>query len=332
MKRTSLPLQRREFIAGLGSAAAWPVVARAQRSDGIRRVGVLLGPQSDPTMRDRLTALREALGALGWVESRNLHLDYRFMNNSTDTNAYAAELVKLAPDVILTPPSGLKPLQEATRTIPIVFVLANNPVAEGFVTNLNRPGGAVTGFAAYDPMIMGKWLQLLKQIAPHVIRVAFVYDPAVPAMAGFLEELTKLGPPQRVGTTGAAVQNAAEIEAAISAFAREPAGGLLVPSNPVLNANRELICALATRYRLPTVGVYRIFAASGGAMSYGIDDVDQYRLAATYIDRILKGERAGELPIQYPVQYKLVINLKTTKALGLTIPETLLATADEVIQ
>jgi putative ABC transport system substrate-binding protein len=261
-----------------------------------------------------------------------LRLDYRFTNNSTDTNAYAAELVKSAPDVILTPPSGLKPLQEASRTIPIVFVLANNPVAEGFVANLTRPGGVVTGFAAYDPMIMGKWLQLLKQIAPHVTRVAFIYDPAVPAMVGFLAELTKLGSSFGVHSDGAPVQNAADIEASMSVFAREPNGGLLVPSNPVINANRELICSLATRYRLPTVGVYRIFAASGGVLSYGIDDVDQYRLAAAYIDRILKGERPGELPIQYPVQYKLVVNLKTAKMLDLTIPETLLATADEVIQ
>jgi putative ABC transport system substrate-binding protein len=162
--------------------------------------------------------------------------------------------------------------------------------------------------------------------------VAFIYDPAVPAMVGFLEELMKLGLPFGVQATGAPVQNAADIEASMSAFAREPNGSLLVPSNPVINANRDLICGLATRYRLPTVGVYRIFAASGGMMSYGIDDVDQYRLAAAYIDRILKGEKPGELPIQYPVQYKLVINLKTAKALGLTIPETLLATADEVIQ
>jgi putative ABC transport system substrate-binding protein len=191
-------MRRREFIAGLAGVAAWPFAVQAQRSNGMRRVGVLLGPQSDPTMRHRLAALREGLAALGWSENRNLHLDYRFTNNNTDTNAYAAELVSLTPDVILTPPSGLKPLQEATRTIPIVFVLANNPVAEGFVANLTRSGGAVTGFAAYDPMIMGKWLQLLKQIAPHVTRVAFIYDPAVPAMGGFLGELAKLGPPQGV--------------------------------------------------------------------------------------------------------------------------------------
>jgi putative ABC transport system substrate-binding protein len=325
-------MRRREFIAGVGSAVAWPLAARAQRDNRVRRVGVLLGPQSDPTMRDRLAALREGLEALGWVEGRNLRLDHRFANNSTDTNAYAAELVKLAPDVIVAPPSGLRPLQAATPTIPVVFVLANNPVSEGFVANLTRPGGAVTGFAAYDPLIMGKWLQLLKQIAPHVNRVAFIYDPSVPAMVGFLGELTKLAPPLGVQASGAAVQNAADIESTISAFAREPNGGLFVPSNPVINANRELICALAVRYRLPTLGVYRIFAASGGVLSYGIDDVEQYRLAASYVDRILKGEKPGDLPIQYPVRYNLVINLNTAKALGLTIPETLLATADEVIQ
>jgi putative ABC transport system substrate-binding protein len=326
-------MRRREFIAGIGGAAAWPTVARAQQGERVRRIAVLIGgAQNNPQTRARADAFRKGLEALGWIEGRNLRVDYRFPSDGEQYRVYTAELVGLRPEVILSLPPGLRLLQPLTRTIPIVFVLALDPIGEGFVTSLARPGGNMTGFAVYDPSIQAKWLQLLKEVAPNVARVLFLYSPLVPGIIGAADAFVSAAPVFSVEGRSAAVRNADDIKRAIEELGRVPNGGLFVPSNPIINDNVELIHSLAAQHRLPSEGVYRFFAASGGLMSYGVDDLDQFRLAASYVDRVLKGEKPSDLPVQYPTKYELVINAKTAKTLGLAIPETLLARADEVIE
>jgi len=318
-------VNRSEFITLLGgTAAAYPVATRAQQVERLRRIGVFAG--SVAQSKERLNAFRQGLEALGWVEGRNIQVDYRY------NLAEAAELVALAPDVILTTVPGLRPLQRAGRTGPIVFVLALEPVAEGFVASLARPGGNMTGFAGWDPVNASKHLQLLKEIAPNINRVLYIYNPVVPGIAKLAEGALSVASSFGVVASGAAVHSATDIERSIETLAQEANGGLIVPSNPVINDNLELIYSLTTRHRIPTVGVYRFFPAGGGLMSYGFNDIDQYRDAASYVDRILKGAKPSELPVQYPTKYEFVINLKTAKAIGLTVPRELLALADEVIE
>jgi len=323
-------MNRRKFVTFLGGAVTWAQAAHSQPVGRVRRIGVYSGPtQNGPNVQARLGAFRKGLEALGWFEGRNLHIDYRY---NTANPADAAELVALAPEVILSTTPGLRPLQKASRAIPIVFVLVLEPVAEGFVESLARPGGNMTGFAGWDPVNASKHLQLLKEIAPNINRMLYIYHPAVPGIVKLAEGAISVASSFGVEASGAAVRNAADIERSIETLAREPNGGLIVASNPGINENLELIHSLTARYRIPAVGVYRFFPATGGLMSYGFNDVDQFRDAALYVDRILKGAKPSELPVQYPTKYELVINSKTAKALGLTIPEKLLALADEMIE
>jgi putative ABC transport system substrate-binding protein len=330
-------MQRREFITLLGGAAvAWPVVARAQQPSRLRRIGVLMGlAADDPQGPSFITAFAQGLQALGWTTGSNVRIDYRWGANNTDLfRKYAAELVALSPDVILaTAGSIVGALQQASRTVPIVFVTTIDPVGSGFVASLARPGGNATGFTAYEFSISGKWLELLKEIAPHVTRVAVIRDPSVPAGSGGFAAIQTVAPSFGVELTPVGVHDADEIEHGIAAFARGPNGGLIVVG-PIssLALHRDLIVTLAAQHRLPTVYPGRLFVTAGGLISYGIDSIDQYRRAAGYVDRILKGEKPGDLPVQAPTKFELVINLKTAKTLGLDVPQTLLARADEVIE
>jgi putative tryptophan/tyrosine transport system substrate-binding protein len=326
-------MRRREFIAGLGGAAAWPFAARAQTER--RRIGYLsVNSDSDLTVLARLNVFRDELQKLGWTEGRNVRLDYRFAANNLDRlRSYATELVEMMPDVIFSAgTTALTVLRPTTRTIPIVFAQVSDPVELGFVPSVSRPGGNITGFALFETHIAVKWLEVLKEIAPSLRRVLFIYDPTNPASRGYLSAMEASASPLGVQVSGAIVRNVDEIAPTIEAFAREPNGALVVMQVAVNSIHRDLIIALAARHKLPAVYMYRLYVADGGLASYGVDISDGYRRAASYVDRILKGERVGDLPVQFPTKYELVINLKTAKALGLTIPETLLATADEVIQ
>jgi putative ABC transport system substrate-binding protein len=326
-------MRRREFIAGFAGAAAWPLAARAQQPDRTRRIGVLMnGVADDPLYASNRAAFVQGLQQFGWTEGRNVRIDYRFgAGNAEGSRKYATELLALAPDVILAAgASTLAPLLRATRSVPIVFVSVSDPVGGGFVASLARPGGNATGFSQFEFGFGAKWLELLKEIAPGVKRVAILRDPTLPA------GLAQFGAIQSVASSVEVnpidVRDPAEIERAIKAFALSPNGGLIVVSNPTARPQRELIATLAAQHRLPAVYPFRSYVTDGGLISYGPDLVDQYRLAAGYVDRVLKGEKPSDLPVLQPTKFELVINLKTAKALGLTIPETLLATADEVIQ
>jgi putative ABC transport system substrate-binding protein len=326
---------RREFIAGLGGAAAWPVVARAQQGDRVRRIGMFMNlAEDDPETLRRIAAFVQGLRELGWTDGRNVQIDFRSGLADTDRyRRYAAELVALAPDVLLaTGTSTLGPLQQVTRTLPIVFVQATDPVGGGYVASLARPGGNVTGFAQFEYGLSGKWPELLKHIVPSITRVAVLRDPAQGSGTTQFAVVQALALSLRMEVTPVDVRDVGEIERAVTAFARGSNGGLIVTTSVLAQAHRDLIITLAARDRLPAVYPYRFFIASGGLISYGPDTIDPYRRAAGYVDRILKGEKPADLPVQTPTKYELVINLKTAKALGLTIPETLLATADEVIQ
>jgi putative tryptophan/tyrosine transport system substrate-binding protein len=327
-------MNRRDLITLLGGAAAWPVAAGAQQTERMRRIGVLAtGDETAPQTQERLGAFRKGLEALGWVEGRNIRIDYRYSTGNPERlRTVAAELVALAPEAILSNPPGLPLLQQMTSTIPVVFVVLLDPVGQGIVANLARPGGNMTGFAAYDPSNNTKYLQLLKEIAPGVARVAFMHDPQNAGTMSWPDALAAAGPLFGVKAYGAPVRNTAEVEQSIEALVREPNGALLLANNVPIVANLELIIALATRHRLPTMGFFRYFPANGALMSYGFDDVEQFRQAAYYVDRILKGEKPAELPVQYPTKYQLIINLKTAKTLGLSVPPTLLVAADEVIE
>jgi len=328
-------MKRRTFITLLGGAAAWPLAARAQQGERMRRIGVLMNlAESDPEGEARIAAFREGLAKLGWTDGRNVRIDVRWAAANADRfRTYAAELVALAPDVILVATTpGVAALQQATRTVPIVFVSTADPVGGGFVSNLARPGGNTTGFALYEYGTSAKWLELLKEIAPTVTRVAVVRDPALVSGTGQLAAIQAVAPSFGVELSPVDVRDAGEIERAIATFARSPNGGLIVTASPAQAAQRKLIITQAAQHRLPAVYGFRYNVADGGLISYGPDSIDPYRRAATYVDRILKGEKPADLPVQAPVKYELVINLKTAKALGLTIPDKLLARADEVIE
>jgi putative tryptophan/tyrosine transport system substrate-binding protein len=334
--RLGEPMRRRQFITLVGAAAAWPLAARAQQSGHVRRVGVLMASaQSDPEAQARVRAFEAGLRELGWVEGRNLRLDYRFVPDAGRLRAQATELVALAPDLILavaTPVlGGLLPV---SRALPIVFVQVTDPVGGGFVPNLARPGGRVTGFTTFEFTIGSKWLEALKEIAPTVKRVAVVFSPdTAPFAPLFWQPVVDAAARSfAVAPMQMPVRDSGELAAELEAFAREADGGLMVlPEVSTLN-NRDLIIALAARHRLPAVYPMRSFAAGGGLFSYGSDPADIFRRSAAYVDRILKGANPGDLPVQAPSKFELVINLKTAKALGLTVPPLMLARADEVIE
>jgi len=328
-------VRRREFIALLGGAvAAWPLAAAAQ-GDRVRRVGVLTSTgERDPESQLRLGAFREGLQKLGWTEGGNLRLDYRWGGGSIErTRSYAAELVALKPDVILgAPAAAAVALQRETRTIPVVFAQAPDPVGLGLVESLSRPGGNITGFALFEYAIALKWLELLKQIAPHVTRVAIPYDPEQPTAAGYVATIEATAPSFRVHVLPHPVRDADAIERTIAALVTEPNGGLVVPPGALVVAHRDLIISLSARHRLPSIFAFRYYVTAGGLASYGVDNLDLYRRAAGYVDRVLRGEMTANLPVQFADKFELVINLKTAKALGLEVPVSLLARTDEVIE
>jgi putative ABC transport system substrate-binding protein len=332
-------MRRREFITLLGgvggAAAAWPIAARAQQSEQMRRIGVLMNFAADDSESSRrVAAFVQGLQALGWEPGRNVNVDYRWAAGEAERyRKYAAELIALSPDVILASgASSLGSLLQATRAIPIVFVNANDPVGAGFVQSLARPGGNATGFMNIEYGQGGKWLELLKQIAPGVMRAGVMRDPGLPAGIGQFAAMQAVSPLLGVELSPIDVHDAGEIERAVAAFAAKPNGGLIVTTSTLAGVHRDLIVALAARHRLPTVYPYRYYATSGGLVSYGPDTVMPFRQAAGYVDRILKGEKPADLPVQAPTKFELVINRKTGKALGLTVPANLLATADEVIE
>jgi putative ABC transport system substrate-binding protein len=328
-------MRRREFVTLLGGAAAWPLAARAQQPERMRRIGVLTGFSSDdPETSARATALAQGLQQLNWTVDRNVRIDYRWGAVDADrSRRYAGELVALAPDVILAVGApAVAALQQQTRTVPIVFVNAVDPVGAGFVESLAQPGGNITGFTLFEYGISAKWLELLKEIAPQVKRVAVLRDAAIASGIGQLAVIQAAAPSFGVEVRPIGVRDADEIERAVTAFARASNGGLIVTVSTATAAYRKLIIELAARHRLPAVYSLRYYATSDGLISYGPDTTDPFRRAATYIDRILKGEKPADLPVQAPTRYELVVNLKTAKALGLTVPDTLLARADEVIE
>jgi putative ABC transport system substrate-binding protein len=329
-------MMRREFMSLLGSvAAAWPLAARAQRSERVRRVGVLTSlAADDPEGQIRNTAFAQALAQLGWTVGQNLRIEHRWAAGDADhIRRYAAELVALTPDVMLaTGAAGVAPLLQTTRTVPIVFVLVPDPVGAGFVDSLARPGGNATGFVQFDYAISGKWLELLKEVAPGVTRIAVLRDPATTAGQGQIGAIQATAPSFSVEVTPVNVRDSGEIERAIAAFVRTSRDGLIVTGSALTLFHRDLIVTLAARYKLPAVYFQRVFVASGGLISYGADVIDQYRRAAGYVDRILKGDKPADLPVQAPVKYELAINLNAAKPLSLDVPPTLLAIADEVIE
>jgi putative tryptophan/tyrosine transport system substrate-binding protein len=330
-------MRRREFITLLGGAAvAWPVAARAQQQpDRVRRIGVLQPiNESDPEGQVRKAAFVRGLQKFGWTEGANVMIDYRWGGSDTDRiRRYAAELTGMRPEVIWTTGAlALLPLKRATRDIPIVFTQVYDPVGSGFVTSLTRPGGNITGFTLGEFSMGGKILEVLKEVAPQVSRVAVILNLDQPPHVAMWRAIESTAVSFGVRLTPADVQGPAEIERAIEAFAREPNGGLIVLPGPIAIVHRELITALAARHRLPAAYGFRFFVTDGGLVSYGVDPADQSRQAASYVDRILKGEKPADLPVQQPTKFELVINLKTAKALGLEVPPTLLARADEVIE
>ena len=327
-------MRRREFITLASSAIPWPLVARAQQSGQVRRVSVLMVmEEGDPLGKSYLAAFQDGLQKLGWNDG-NARLDIRWGGGQAERlRASAIELISSKPDVIVAgATAALVPLKQATQTIPIVFAQVSDPVRGGFVPSLTHPGGNITGFALYEYAIAAKWLELLKQLAPAVNRLAALYDPTSPANLAQLPEIEGQAPGFGVRSSAFAVRDAADIENAISTFAREPNGGLLVLPNPITTVHRALIVALAAKHDLPDVYAYRYHVTGGGLASYGVDVPDLYRRAASYVDRILKGEKPGELPVQFATKFELVINLKTAKALGLDPPNALLARTDEVIE
>jgi putative ABC transport system substrate-binding protein len=329
-------MNRRDFITLLGgTAVAWPVAARAQQPARMRRIGVLLPATADG--RDYQAwagAFLQELGQLGWSIGRNVQIDMHWATaNADNIRRHATELAALAPDVILTfGTSTMGPLLQATRAVPIVFTLVNDPVGAGFVDSLARPGGNVTGLMTTEYSMAGKWLELLKQIAPGVTRVAVLRDPATPSGPAQFGVIQAVAPSLRVEVNPVNMRDTGEIERTVAAFARSANGGLILTPSGLAVDHRDLIITLAAQHRLPAVYFQRAFVAAGGLISYGPDYVEQFRQAAGYIDRILKGEKPADLPVQAPTKYQLVINLKTAKALGLTVPPTLLARADEVIE
>ena len=328
---------RREFITVLGGAAvAWPLAARAQQADRMRRIGVLSGlGENDPEGHARVAALREGLQKLGWTEDRNVRIDIRWGTPDVESmQRFASELVALQPDLIVTQNTpGTAAMLQQTRAIPIIFVNVVDPVGSSFVASFPRPGGNVTGFVSLEPTIAGKWLELLKQVQPRHNRVAFLFNPTTASYAEYYLNPFKVAAPSfSVEAIAAPIRDMSELESAIAALARGPNGGLIVMPDSFLIAQRMAVTSAAARYRLPAVYPFRYFAEVGGLLSYGSDQLDNYRRAASYADRILKGEKPSELPVQVPVKFEMTVNLKSAKALGLEVPPTLLALADEVIE
>jgi putative ABC transport system substrate-binding protein len=328
-------MRRREFITLLGGVAAWPFAARGQQSERIRLIGILLPIAKDePDYQPWISTFRRMLQELGWIEGRNVRIDIRWATtNAAEIRKQAAELAALAPDVILAHGAAtVAPLLDATRVVPIVFPVITDPVAGGFVDSLARPGGNATGFMLFEYSISGKWLELLKQIAPGVTRVAVLADydtPIGPAQFGVIQGMA---PSLRVEVSSISKRKADEIEHAVAAFARSPDGGLVITAGGPALAYRVLIVTLAAQHKLPAIYFDRTFVTAGGLLSYGPDRIELYRRAAGYVDRILKGEKPADMPVQAPTKYEFVINLKTAKSLGLSVPQSLLAIADEVIE
>jgi putative ABC transport system substrate-binding protein len=330
-------MRRRKFITLLGGTAiTWPLAARAQQAERIRTVSLLVGGTSDdPEYQARTRVFRQALEQLGWIDGRNVRIDVRWATTDADAlRKQAIELAGLAPDVILsaTGTTTTAPLLEATRTSPIVFVLLIDPVGAGFVSSLARPGGNATGFLMFEYGLSGKWLELLKQIAPSVTRVAVLRDPTIASGIGQFGAIQSAAPSLGLEASPMNVRDAAEIEHDITAFARSPNSGIIVTAAPRALLHRDLIAALTARYRLPAIYSHRSYTAAGGLISYGPDILDQFRRSADYVDRILKGEHPADLPVQAPNKFELVINMKAAKALGVELPASLVARADEVIE
>jgi putative ABC transport system substrate-binding protein len=330
-------MHRRDFMAFLGAATAWPFAARAQQpSSRMRRLGVLVGIQNDTEGQIRVKALEQSLRELGWVEGVNIQTEYRWAAADPERlRAYSAELVKLAPDVILgssTPVAAV--LRRVTQSIPVVFVVVTDPVGNGLVNNLARPGGNITGFTNFEISMGGKWLEILRDIAPGSRRIGLMFNPAnSPSVRSYYSPSIEAAAHSfRVKVVDVPFHDAAEIDRAVDAFARDPDGGLVVLPDNTTVRHRERIVAAANKHRLPAVYPYRYFATSGGLLSYGIDTVDLYRRGASYVDRILRGEKPGDLPVQQPTKFELVINLTAAKALGLSVPRSMLASANEVIE
>ena len=332
-------MRRREFISLLGGAAAgssslWSLAARAQQGGTMRRVGLLnSGAENDPEAQAQLSALRQGLEKLGWLEGRNIRLDTRFVSDPNQVPSFAKGLIALRPELILAQGTGtVATLRQESGTIPIVFVGISDPIGSGFVASLARPGGNLTGFLLYEDGIIGKWLALLKEIAPHLTRVAIIANPKNMPYDYFLRSAAAAASGLAIELVTNRIETAAEIERAIDAFARTPNSGLVVLPDVTMQTNRDLVIALAARYRLPTVYPLRLYVTVGGLMSYDTDRADMFRQAATYVDRILRGEKPADLPVQVPVKYETVLNLKTARALGLTVPDLMLVRADEVIE
>ena len=330
-------IRRRELITLVGgAAAAWPLAARAQQVERVRRIGVAMSTaEDDAESKARIAAFLQGLQQLGWADGRNVRIDTRWWGASdADANRrYAAELIALAPDVILASGgSVMRALLQATRSVPIVFTLTVDPVGAGYVASLVRPGGNATGFTSYEYSLSGKWLELLKEIAPGTTRAAVLRDPTIPQGIGLFGAIQAVAPSFGVEVSPIDVGDAPEIERGVTAFARSANGGLIVSGSGLAAVHRNLIIMLAARHRLPTVYFQRFFVTTGGLISYGPDPIDPHRRAADYVDRILKGEKPADLPVQAPTKYVLAINLKTARALGLEVPPPLLARADEVIE
>lgn len=329
-------MRRRNFIAGLVSTtAAWPLAARAQQGDRARRVGVLMNQADNDDAKVRLLAFREELGRLGWSEGQNLHIDYRFAGGGgTQYRSLAEELIALQPDVILSQSTTTTAaLQRATKTVPIVFASVSDPIGAGFVANLARPGANITGALLYETGIMGKWLALLKEIAPQLKRAAVIGNPEVAPLDYFVRGAQAAAPALEVAVVPAPIENDdANIEHVIAAFAAEPNGGLIVTPDATAVTRRDLVIALASHHRLPAVYPYRLFVQAGGLMSYGVDQRDPFRLSASYVDRILCGAKPADLPVQAPTKYETVVNAKSANAIGLVVPASLQVRADEVIE
>jgi putative tryptophan/tyrosine transport system substrate-binding protein len=330
-------MRRREFLTLLGGAAACPLSARAQPGERVRRIGVLAAlAEDDPDMTARLAGFRQGLQKRGWSEGRNVSIDIRFAldSNSDQRQAIAKELIAPQPDVILaqgTP--NVAALQKETRAIPIVFVGIIDPIGSGFVASMPRPGGNITGLMLFEASVTGKWLAMLKEIAPRLERAAFMVNPkTTPSYDYYLRAAQSLSPSLGIRVVPSLVDNTADIERTIEAFARTPNGGLLLPPDTHTNVHRDVIIALAAQYRLPTVAWLRVFVADGGLMSYGVDFVDMNRQAASYVDRVLRGDKPSDLPVQAATKFETIVNLKTAKALGLTVPPGLLVAADEVLE
>ena len=326
-------MKRREFMILLGGVAAWPLAARAQQPDRVRRVGVLMGIADDFEGQARIAVFRQALQALGWSEGRNIQFIYRWSGGDlAHARQFAKELLDLRSDVILTNSTpATVAVRDITRATPTIFVQVSDPVGAGVVQSLARPGGNLTGFTNFDLSTAGKWLELLKRLAPNITRVAYLFNPNTAPLL-YAKAVETAAPLLSVKSIPAAVHNAVEIERALEQVARESDSALLVLPDLFNATNRQSIIALAARHRLPAVYPFRYFVTSGGLMSYGTELLDTYRQAASYVDRILKGERPSDLPVQQPTKFELIINLKTAKALGIEIPPTLLARADEVIE